>query len=522
MAKNNNRDNFLETTIAVLRKRVNDRCSNPECRVPLSGPATEKEKAIHVGIAAHICAAAPKGPRYLAVMTPDQRKHIDNAIWLCAPCSIMIDKDEHKYSVAHLHSWKAEAERLATKEMGQKLPRKDDAIKTVTAALTGLPTSFLPQAIENVCRASSLALEALDPRFKIRTSYKDGHTNFEIAAQEKTVSFKFQVKDEFKQEFADKFKGFLAHGSALEIASEAITLTGSKLLEEIFAISSKGSFKMNPAMKKKAVQKIWLTKEGEVSILNDVVGDIVVGRDTYTITGCGYDGLLEIAYRQNHNKMGEPAKLTITLNFRNWAHQPLSSLPSFEALYSFFLQLIEGWSFNTRVEIEGNDFFVGKGANLQREECIRTIFYPLRYVFLARKVLEYLEIEEDVVFDPDFDYPKSTYDLLVEIYRIISGEGVCMASQASSNASCVLIAADDLSNISALANRDEPRAIKMDQGVLYEVVLFSSRVQMPRISHTITHVIPKFSQDVATITPGQEVHIEWIPTEECQIVSSIF
>lgn len=520
MAKNNNRDDFSETTISVLRKRVNDRCSNPECRVPLSGPATEKNKAIHVGIAAHICAAAPKGPRYLAVMTPAQRKDIDNAIWLCAPCSIMIDKDVKKYSVALLHKWKKEAERLAEEEMGQKPPRKDDAIKTVTAALTGLPTSFLPQAVENVCKASSLALEALDPRFKIITSYNGRETNYEIHAQE-NVNFKFEVKDEYKNEFVGKYKEFMAHGSALEINSKAIVVTGSRLLEEILAISATGSIKMGPAMKKKAVQKIWLTsKEGEISILNDVVGDIVMGHDTYTITGSAYDGLLEMSYRQNHKKMDAPPKLTITLNFRNWAHQSLSSLPNFEALYTFFLRLIEGWKFNTKIEIEGNDLFTGKGANLQQEECIRTIFYLLRYVFLARKVLEYLENEE-VVFDPDFDYPESTYDVLAEIYRIISGEGICSAFQTSSNASCVLIAADDLSNVHALANVDEPRAIKMEQGVPCEVALFSASVQMPRISHTITHVTPKFSQDVATITPGQEIRIEWIPTEEARIISSI-
>ena len=271
----------------------------------------------------------------------------------------------------------------------------------------------------------------------------------------------------------------------------------------------------------RVIQKIWLNKEGEISILNDVVGDIVVGRDTYTIKGWAYDGLLEIVYRQNHNKMGEPAKLTITLNFRNWAQQPLSSLPSFEVVYSFFLQLMEGWSFNTRIEIEGNELFVGKGASLQKEQCIGTTFYLLRYVFLARKVLAYLGIGEGIVFDPDFDYPESTYDLLIQIYKIISGEGAYMASQASSNASCVVIASDDLSNIEALANIDEPRAIKMEQGLPYEVVLFGGSIQMPRISYTITHVIPRFSQDVSTITPGQDVHIEWIPTDVCQIVGSI-
>jgi len=516
MAKQN-RDNFSEPTISVLRKRVNDRCSNPDCRVPTSGPATAKDKATHIGIAAHISAAAPKGPRYLAVMTPDERKDINNAIWLCAPCSIKIDKDEQQYPLALLQNWKANAECLAAEEMGQKLPGKEDALKMLTAALSGMSTTFLPKVVENACKASSLALEALDPRFKIRTSYKDGQTNYEIAAQE-NINFRFGIKDEYRQEFSEKFKGFLAHGNALEIDSRAVTITGSKLLEEICGITSGGLFMMKPAMKKQAIQKIWLNQEAEICILNDLVGEIVVGRDTYTITGSAYDGLLEIAYRQDLERLRAPAKLTVTLNFANWAHQPLSKLAYFEPLYSFFLKLVEGWSFNTKIEIEGSELFVGRGANLQKEECIETIFYLLRFIFLARKVLEYMG--KEVVFVPDFNYSESTYDILVKLYGIISGDGVCMASQTDSNASCVVVAAEDLGNIRALASMVEPISIKMEQGV-YELTLYSERFRMPRITYTITEVTPKFSLDVETIVSGQEVQVEWMPTENCQIVGSL-
>ncbi len=37
---------------------------------------------------------APGGRRFLASMTPEQRSHIDNAIWLCDSHAKLIDRDE--------------------------------------------------------------------------------------------------------------------------------------------------------------------------------------------------------------------------------------------------------------------------------------------------------------------------------------------------------------------------------------------------------------------------------------------
>lgn len=54
---------------------------------PTSGPSSEPPgKAINLGSASHIAAAAPRGPRYNAKQSAANRKSIDNAIWLCQFC----------------------------------------------------------------------------------------------------------------------------------------------------------------------------------------------------------------------------------------------------------------------------------------------------------------------------------------------------------------------------------------------------------------------------------------------------
>ncbi len=104
------RDNFTKPTVEALGKRVGYLCSNPSCKKHTIGPNSEEEKSSLIGIAAHITAASPNGPRYDVNMTQEQRKHISNGIWLCCNCSTIIDKDPDTFPMATLLDWKYRAE----------------------------------------------------------------------------------------------------------------------------------------------------------------------------------------------------------------------------------------------------------------------------------------------------------------------------------------------------------------------------------------------------------------------------
>ena len=75
------RDDFSSATIENLRARVNNSCSNPGCRVPTTGPSEDPEKVNNIGVAAHITAAAPGGPRYDEYLSSNQRRNIRNGIY---------------------------------------------------------------------------------------------------------------------------------------------------------------------------------------------------------------------------------------------------------------------------------------------------------------------------------------------------------------------------------------------------------------------------------------------------------
>lgn len=111
------RDDFPKRTIDILAKRVGQRCSNPNCGLPTCGPHTEPSKSVVVGVAAHITAASAGGPRYDAGLSAEQRRSIDNGIWLCQTCAKLVDSDQARYEARLLHGWKQRAEESLTRRI---------------------------------------------------------------------------------------------------------------------------------------------------------------------------------------------------------------------------------------------------------------------------------------------------------------------------------------------------------------------------------------------------------------------
>jgi hypothetical protein len=106
------RDNFSEATKRTLATRAAHFCSNPSCLKLTAGPHSDPAKSLTTGHAAHIHAAAPKGPRYDSKQTPAQRKAIENGIWLCRECGDIVDKDDSPHPASLLTQWKQDHEAL--------------------------------------------------------------------------------------------------------------------------------------------------------------------------------------------------------------------------------------------------------------------------------------------------------------------------------------------------------------------------------------------------------------------------
>jgi hypothetical protein len=130
-----NRDEFRKSDVEALAKRVGGRCSNPGCRQATTGPKTNPGGSINIGVAAHITAAAPGGARHDPSLSAEQRRSIENGIWLCQNCGKLVDSDSTAYSVALLRTWKTRAEENAKADL-EGIQSRDEALPTLDVIMT--------------------------------------------------------------------------------------------------------------------------------------------------------------------------------------------------------------------------------------------------------------------------------------------------------------------------------------------------------------------------------------------------
>lgn len=116
------RDDFTEEVKHTLAARAGTVCSNPKCRALTSGPQEDAAKALNVGVAAHITSAAPGGPRYNRSLSAEERRHPDNAIWLCQTCAKLVDNGASRFPEELLRAWRTVAEHEALSSIGKTRP----------------------------------------------------------------------------------------------------------------------------------------------------------------------------------------------------------------------------------------------------------------------------------------------------------------------------------------------------------------------------------------------------------------
>ena len=108
-----NRDEFRERTRLHIAKRAGWMCSYPSCRRPTIGATSDGSDVVDVGVAAHIHAAAPRGPRYDPEMTREERRAPGNGIWLCQDHAKALDSNDPEFTVENMRRWKSQAQRYS-------------------------------------------------------------------------------------------------------------------------------------------------------------------------------------------------------------------------------------------------------------------------------------------------------------------------------------------------------------------------------------------------------------------------
>jgi ribosomal protein L37AE/L43A len=143
------RDNFVYKTRSLLAARVGHRCSI--CNSPTSGPSGTTDKSVNMGVAAHITAASPSGPRFDGSFSAAKRAHYENGIWLCQYCARLIDVDPATFPAHALRKYKDAAEALAGNSLAAREANAFEFLslgKVFAGELSG--STYMPGAILDV------------------------------------------------------------------------------------------------------------------------------------------------------------------------------------------------------------------------------------------------------------------------------------------------------------------------------------------------------------------------------------
>lgn len=506
------RDNFLQKTIETLKTRVAHRCSNPNCRIVTAGPTIDIGKANIIGEAAHLSAAAPGGPRYDAAMLPNQRKSIENAIWLCSNCSDLIDKDPNAYPIELLKEWKQTAEKLALEELGKKLPDKFDAIDTLTTALTGTCNKFIPEMLKNVSIASTNCLQKLDPRFRVNVEYAKQATQYTFSSNSnEPVDLRVQIVHNRNIDFNAFFTEMKDYGKPINIPIENFKLTGSPIFDKLIAENDfqTGILSLKP-QSIKASTKIWLSKENEtLFMIDDFHGEIFQGEQAFSFEGYSCGELLHFSFRKDNKKQSEQSSYSLAIDFVKWTGLDIAFLPYFNKLYDFIERIKDDWVINGVLEINGEKILEAHQNKFGNKEAIDELYIPLKYILMIKKLSQYLGIS--FIFEETY-ITKEKFNILEQFYMAVTHLKIKPPFHSNPTA---VVNIENIDNFKNISLNKLPISIFIEQ-ITGEFNLFGQNITLPILKHVFTSVYPKFEYNISSLNIGDEVKLEFIPAETCE------
>lgn len=507
------RDNFSASVKQKLRERVGNKCSNPACENVTTGPGLEPEKVVHLGDAAHICAASPEGPRYDSSMSSEQRKSISNGIWLCTSCARRIDHDENFYSVELLHEWKRTAETKALDELGKPAINKTTVSKQVAAILTATP-SLAHDVISNAHKSVTSGLEQLDPRFIVESRFENNHPIYEISTKE-DVKFGFKIKSDPSDDLGLKINRLFEEGEDLSIPGSSILETGSPLLDHIFKSSNKneGTATLSfSAPRKKAIIKIYLEDErGNRTLeIDDVHGYCQSGFKVIRFFGGIFDDLIDFIIKFT---LGDSvgAKITINPKLKTWNNLSVDNLQSIDEMHKFCLCILNDDKLVIRIKGVGQNAINSKATLMDLKDLanyvLSIIFYIKRVSLLSKIINKPIYFKDCEIKEDDFNALKSytAHGLPNTINKIDTIPGGLIKS--------TVILDDEKEVRRIIDSSTSPFNFKIKDRENSSILVFDQEFFLPKKIFSFHGVIPKI-KGVGEDEGQRVAFMEWTPTED--------
>lgn len=511
-----NRDNFTVKITTIMRQRAGEVCSNPKCQVSTAGPCG-RDRVTSIGVGAHIHAAAPGGKRYLASMTSEERMALENGIWLCANCSIMIDRDADVYTAEKLRQWRYEAEQRAADGLGKRLGGLGLDVKS--SIDHQYPKHSLVEAIAKSHRDQEGFLEGLDSRFCVSSGFVQGRQHIELRAKE-SVSMQLQVKAKSGSGYMQGFRDFFDHGKKLELDVGDVSIHGSRLVSHILMgeAQSGGKLVFSPAVHAVSARiEVVNPISGSSEHVAELVGEVSGGSKSIRFVAEAFDGILSIGFTQD-NLIDSPKVHTINMhmNLDQWEQQPLKSLPYLRKLISLFRRLQDGWDVSMTLEYKGETMFAGRGSFQSCQNEIRDVVRFLTYTSRARSVS--MLLGKQLFFTKAAMFSDKESSELDEIIQLLEGRGQVPVESLTKTIT-VDVAYDEKADQIGMLDETEGvrRFARFIENETQVVEVFGQWIKLPQRSVEITGFTPRVKHK-KRMKNGDFIKLTFEPAEGFSVV----
>lgn len=504
------RDDFPRRQIELLAQRVAYLCSAPDCKKVTVGPGQTREERSVIGVAAHICAASPGGPRFDPGMTALERGSIKNAIWLCNNCSRKIDNDSGRYPVGLLLQWKQHSEAEALMRIGKRHPNDDDARSQLRAMLHAQGSHFVPQAVVNVHRASEAELERLDPRFSARSTFIDGHASYVLEAKE-SVDLRFRFNPKVVQTWHKEVAALVRHGKTLRLPMDGVSIEGSDLFQELGSEGCFGTTNIEiQAVRREAFVRVSLSaSQGPECTQFEMTGTCSGGTHSATVAVHGFDGLLKLVFRQRvGGRPGRDVVVAVALDESAWAGKDVRLLKGYHAVRQFFTLALGGGRLHADLYVDNRRVLKAIWPFRPNDRYFVQIMNQLDYLERAMCVADYLNVR--IAFVAGYTFGYAEHVELAGAAALTKGERVDVFTDP---VSCTLTLRNDLSNDAReMLAKGSAALLRFVESQGKAIHVYGQSVNLPRQEVSLSAVTPTCSKKPEELCGGEELVINWCPT----------
>lgn len=434
MAPIHKRHDFLDSTKRALRDNVASLCSKPDCRVLTAASKIDGRSLSNVGVAAHICAAAPGGPRYKLEQTKSERRHYDNGIWLCTTCSRLIDVDDNSYSEEILRDWKSQTLIYVRDNIGKQLIPKEEieskALGQTLDYVSGKDSIFSAGLPSKMVGFIDDHLNQLDSRFSVRTDVVNGATLRKITPLTNDANITISMNKSDGEIFQANLEMMRETGKPVKLTNNSFKFTGSKLFETLGNDESvSGELVIQPASTRVMIDLYAVSPSNKV-YLGSFKGKQFVLRDGLKFEAYAFNKLIKIScfFDLTNTKLVKGI-CTYVLRTSLWNGKSVNKLPFFNKILMAKEILQTGGGLSVGLELDGGEssgpMLIGE-ENKEQLKFLREFGHLIHIIDCYKKISEKFGLSMPVY--GDFELSAKDYDTLSYTSTLLDGEEIVLGN----------------------------------------------------------------------------------------------